>query len=40
MAPDECAVAYDMADLLKGKIPHWHRGKDDSEPKPDEHDLD
>ena len=32
MAPDELYDAYDMADLLKGKIPSWHRGKGDREP--------
>lgn len=32
MAPDELEIAYDMADMLPGKIPHWHRGKGDREP--------
>ncbi len=35
MAPDERCDAYDMADLLNGKIPHWHRGRGDSEPSPE-----
>jgi len=32
MPPDQLYHAYDMADQLKGKIPHWHRAKGDAEP--------
>lgn len=34
MAPDRRADAYDIADLLDGKIPHWHRSAGDREPAP------
>lgn len=29
MAPDELENALDMADLLDGDLPHWHRGRPD-----------
>ena len=32
MPPDELADAYDIADLSRGAIPHWHRGRGDREP--------
>jgi hypothetical protein len=32
MAPDELEVALQCADILDGKLPHWHRGRGDAEP--------
>ena len=34
MPPDELYDAYDMADMLEGKVPRWHRGTGDREPLP------
>lgn len=37
MAPDELVTQLDMADMLQGALPHWHRGTPDivdSEPFP------
>jgi hypothetical protein len=32
MAPDDLEVAIECADILDGKLPHWHRGRGDAEP--------
>lgn len=32
MAPDELATALDVADILNGQLPHWHRGGPDHVP--------
>ena len=32
MAPEELNVALDMADMLDGQLPHWHRGRPDHVP--------
>jgi hypothetical protein len=29
MAPEELGPALDMADMLDGQLPHWHRGRPD-----------
>ncbi len=39
MPPDELGVALEVADILDGRLPHWHRGRGDDEmpyqPPPD-----
>ena len=39
MAPDDLEVAIEVADILDGTLPHWHRGRGDAEmphePPPD-----
>ena len=32
LSPERLEVALDCADILDGKLPHWHRGRGDAEP--------
>lgn len=34
-APEELETTLQVADILDGELPHWHRGRGDAEPTPD-----